>query len=40
MSLEYRATRIYRKENGEWKLVHQHADLDAKFAEKVANMGA
>jgi ketosteroid isomerase-like protein len=37
---EHRATNIYRKENGEWKVVHQHADLNAELAEKVADMGA
>jgi ketosteroid isomerase-like protein len=36
MSLESRTTNVYRKENGEWKIVHHHAE----FAEKVANMGA
>ena len=40
VSLEGRATNVYRKENGEWKVVHHHADLNAEFAEKVANMGA
>ncbi|MBX0298011.1 YybH family protein [Haloarcula nitratireducens] len=40
LSLEGRATNVYRKENGEWKAVHHHADLDAQLAEKVANMGA
>ncbi|WP_152039464.1 YybH family protein [Salinigranum salinum] len=40
MSLEGRATNVYRKEKGEWKVVHHHADLDASFAEMVANMGA
>jgi len=40
ISLEGRATNVYRKENGEWKIVHHHADLDAEFAEMVANMGA
>jgi ketosteroid isomerase-like protein len=40
ISLENRATNVYRKENGEWKIVHHHTDLDAEFAEKVANMGA
>ncbi|MFC6939049.1 YybH family protein [Salinirubellus sp. GCM10025818] len=40
ISLEGRATNVYRKENGEWKVVHHHADLDTEFAEKVANMGA
>jgi ketosteroid isomerase-like protein len=40
MSLEGRTTNVYRKENGEWKVVHHHADLNAAFAEKVANMGA
>ena len=40
MSLEGRATNAYRKENGEWRIVHHHADLNAEFAEMVANMGA
>jgi ketosteroid isomerase-like protein len=40
ISLENRATNVYRKENGEWKLVHHHADLDAEFAERVATTGA
>ena len=40
ISLEHRATNVYRKENGEWKVVHHHADLNAEFAEQVANMGA
>ena len=40
MSLEGRTTNVYRKENGEWKIVHHHADLHAEFAEKVTNMGA
>lgn len=40
ISMEPRETNVYRKEHGEWKLVHHHADLDAEFAEMVANMGA
>ena len=40
LSLENRATNVYRKENGKWKIVHHHTDVDAEFAEKVANMGA
>jgi ketosteroid isomerase-like protein len=40
MSLEGRATNVYRKEKGEWRVVHHHADLNAEFADKVANMGA
>jgi uncharacterized protein (TIGR02246 family) len=40
MSLEGRATNVYRKEQGEWKIVHHHADLNAEFAEIVANVGA
>jgi uncharacterized protein (TIGR02246 family) len=40
MSLEGRTTNVYRKENGEWKLVHHHADLNPEFAETVANTGA
>jgi uncharacterized protein (TIGR02246 family) len=40
VSLEGRATNVYRKENGEWKVVHHHADYHDEFAEIVANMGA
>jgi uncharacterized protein (TIGR02246 family) len=40
MSLEGRTTNVYRKEDGEWKMVHHHADHHAAFAEKVANMSA
>ena len=40
MSLEGRATNVYRKEKGEWRVAHHHADLNAEFADKVANMGA
>ena len=40
LSLNHRATNVYRKEKGEWKIVHHHADLNAEFAEMVANMGA
>ena len=40
MSLEGRSTNVYRNESGEWKIVHHHADLNAEFAEIVANMGA
>lgn len=28
---EYRATNVYRLEDGEWKVVHHHADLDEEF---------
>ena len=40
VSLEGRATNVYRKEKGEWKVVHHHADYHDEFAEIVANMGA
>jgi ketosteroid isomerase-like protein len=40
VSAEGRATNVYREENGEWKVVHHHADYSAEFAEKVANMDA
>jgi ketosteroid isomerase-like protein len=40
MSLEGRATNVYRREQGGWKVVHHHADLDAEFAETVANAGS
>ena len=38
LSLEGRATNVYRKEDGEWKVVHHHADIHAEFAEMIANM--
>jgi ketosteroid isomerase-like protein len=40
LSLEGRATNVYRKKNGEWNVVHHHADLHAAFAEMIANMGS
>ena len=40
VSVECRATNVYRHEGGEWKIVHHHADLDGEFADTVANMGA
>jgi len=40
VSLEGRATNVYRKEDDGWKIVHHHADIHAEFAEKVANMDA
>jgi len=39
ISLEYRATNVYRKENGEWKIVHHHVDFDAELVEQLENMG-
>ncbi|WP_336360320.1 YybH family protein [Haladaptatus sp. ZSTT2] len=33
LDAEYRATNIYSLEDGEWKIVHHHADLDPKFVE-------
>jgi ketosteroid isomerase-like protein len=29
----YRATNVYRLEDGEWKIVHHHADIDPTFIE-------
>jgi ketosteroid isomerase-like protein len=40
LTVEGRVTNVYRKENGEWKAVHHHGDLDAELAEKVAGMSA
>lgn len=40
ISLDLRATNVYRKESGEWKMVHHHSDFDAAFGEKVAKMSA
>ena len=27
ITIEQRVTNIYRRENGEWKIVHHHTDL-------------
>ena len=40
VSVDGRATNVYRREGSEWKLVHHHADYDAAFADIAANIGA
>lgn len=29
----YRATNVYRREDGEWRIVHHHSDLDEAFVD-------
>lgn len=38
VSFEHRATNIYRKQGGEWKMVHHHVDLDPTVEEIVARL--
>jgi ketosteroid isomerase-like protein len=40
LSLSGRATNVYRKEKGQWNVVHHHADFHAGFAEIIANIGS
>ncbi|WP_440989703.1 YybH family protein [Haloarchaeobius baliensis] len=35
---EYRATNVYRREDGEWRVVHHHADLDEEFVDIVQRL--
>ena len=37
---EYRATNVYRLEDGEWKMVHHHSDLSESFVEALAGLDA
>lgn len=30
---DYRATNVYRREDGEWKMVHHHSDLSQEFVD-------
>lgn len=33
VSSEFRATNIYRLEDGEWKIIHHHTDVEEEFVE-------
>jgi ketosteroid isomerase-like protein len=35
---EWRATNIYRREDGGWKIVHHHTDADAELQEMLRRM--
>jgi ketosteroid isomerase-like protein len=37
---EYRATNVYRLEDGEWKMVHHHSDLSEPFVEILEGLNA
>lgn len=37
---EYRATNVYRLEDGEWKMVHHHSDLSEAFVKILEGMDA
>jgi len=34
----YRATNVYRLDDGEWRIVHHHTDLDTAFAEALERL--
>lgn len=36
---EYRATNVYHLEDGEWQIIHHHADTDEAFIEIVEGLG-
>jgi ketosteroid isomerase-like protein len=37
--IDWRATNIYRREDGEWKMVHHHADVSPAFVEALERLG-
>jgi ketosteroid isomerase-like protein len=40
VQVDSRATNIYRRESGEWKLVHHHSDLSANMVEALEQLMA
>jgi len=38
--LEHRVTNVYRRENGEWKIVHQHTDLSPAMIDLLSRLQA
>lgn len=36
---EYRATNVYELEDGEWQIIHHHADTDESFIQAVESLG-
>ncbi len=37
--IDWRATNIYRREGGEWKMVHHHTDVSPAFVEALNRLG-
>jgi ketosteroid isomerase-like protein len=40
VSIDWRVTNIYRREGGEWKMVHHHADVSPAVVEALERLGA
>ncbi len=38
ISIEHRATGIFRRENGKWKMVHHHTDIEPQLQEAVGKV--
>ena len=38
LDLEHRVTNIYRRDNGEWKLVHHHTDISPVMLEALSRL--
>ena len=36
----YRATNVYRLDDGEWRIVHHHTDVDTEFVEIIQRLQA
>lgn len=40
VAIEHRVTNVYRKENGNWKMVHHHTDVSPDMLKIVRNLSA
>jgi ketosteroid isomerase-like protein len=40
VAIEHRVTNVYRKENGQWKMVHHHSDVSPDMLKIVRNLSA